>query len=45
MAFHPQLSLMIGFAWDCGAITTGEVTVPVVVALGSGIAATEAVDK
>lgn len=36
---------MVGLAWDCGAITTGEVTVPVVVALGSGIAATECVDK
>eukprot|EP01127_Copromyxa_protea_P023628 TRINITY_DN8923_c0_g1_i1.p1 TRINITY_DN8923_c0_g1~~TRINITY_DN8923_c0_g1_i1.p1 ORF type:complete len:666 (+),score=85.12 TRINITY_DN8923_c0_g1_i1:48-2045(+) len=45
MAMHPDLKTMIGFAWDCGAITTGEVTVPIIVALGSGIAATEAVDN
>lgn len=29
---------MIGLAWDCGAVTTGPVTVPVVLALGSGVA-------
>lgn len=45
MSLHPELQTLVGLAWDCGAITTGEVTVPVVVALGSGIAATECVDK
>ncbi len=34
-----QLSLIIGLAWDSGAITTGPVTVPLVLALGIGIAA------
>jgi len=41
MSLDPDLQSMVGLAWDCGAITTGEVTVPVVVALGSGIAGTE----
>ncbi len=35
----PELSKMIGLAWDCGAITTGPVTVPLVLSLGIGIAA------
>ena len=30
---------MIGLAWDCGAVTTGPVTVPLVLSLGIGIAA------
>ena len=34
-----QLSLIIGLAWDSGAVTTGPVTVPLVLALGIGIAA------
>ena len=29
---------VIGLAWDCGAVTTGPVTVPVVIALGIGLA-------
>ena len=29
---------VIGFAWDCGAVTTGPVTVPIVLSLGIGIA-------
>ena len=29
---------MIGLAWDCGALTTGPVTVPMVLALGLGVA-------
>lgn len=29
---------VIGFAWDCGAVTTGPVTVPIVLSLGVGIA-------
>jgi len=35
----PQLSKMLGLAWDCGAVTTGPVTVPLVLSLGIGIAA------
>ena len=30
---------MLGLAWDCGAVTTGPVTVPLVLSLGVGIAA------
>ena len=33
-----DLSRIIGLAWDCGAVTTGPVTVPLVLALGIGIA-------
>ncbi|CAK0896761.1 unnamed protein product, partial [Prorocentrum cordatum] len=29
---------VLGLAWDCGAVTTGPVTVPVVIALGVGVA-------
>ena len=35
---HADLSRTIGLAWDCGAVTTGPVTVPLVLALGIGIA-------
>lgn len=38
MAFNAQLSKILGLAWDCGAVTTGPVTVPLVLALGIGIA-------
>jgi hypothetical protein len=38
MAFDAQLSKILGLAWDCGAVTTGPVTVPLVLALGIGIA-------
>eukprot|EP00026_Physarum_polycephalum_P002932 Phypoly_transcript_02941.p1 GENE.Phypoly_transcript_02941~~Phypoly_transcript_02941.p1 ORF type:complete len:784 (+),score=123.34 Phypoly_transcript_02941:139-2490(+) len=34
----PELEVVVGLAWDCGAVTTGPVTVPVVLALGSGVA-------
>ena len=34
-----QLSKTIGMAWDCGAVTTGPVTVPLVLSLGIGVAA------
>ncbi|MBN4060686.1 DUF1538 domain-containing protein [bacterium AH-315-I20] len=34
-----ELSKTLGLAWDCGAVTTGPVTVPLVLALGIGIAA------
>lgn len=34
-----RLEPMIGLAWDCGAITTGPVTVPLVLAIGIGMSA------
>ncbi len=34
-----RLAPILGLAWDCGAITTGPVTVPLVLALGIGVAA------
>jgi len=34
-----------GLAWDCGAVTTGPVTVPIVLALGIGIAASTKAQK
>lgn len=37
--FNPDLKSIIGLAWDCGAVTTGPVTVPLVLALGIGVAA------
>lgn len=33
----PVLKPVIGLAWDCGAVTTGPVTVPLVLALGIGV--------
>lgn len=33
----PNLQYMLGLAWDCGGVTTGPVTVPLVLALGIGI--------
>ncbi|MEL6950207.1 MAG: DUF1538 domain-containing protein [Pseudomonadota bacterium] len=33
----PLLSDVLGLAWDCGAVTTGPVTVPLVLALGIGV--------
>jgi hypothetical protein len=35
---NPALSKVVGLAWDCGAVTTGPVTVPLVLALGIGVA-------
>jgi hypothetical protein len=35
----PNLSSALGLAWDAGAVTTGPVTVPLVLSLGVGIAA------
>ena len=35
--FVPELRSIIGLAWDCGGVTTGPVTVPLVLALGIGI--------
>ncbi|MGI9288491.1 MAG: DUF1538 domain-containing protein [Pseudomonadales bacterium] len=34
----PDLASTLGLAWDAGAVTTGPVTVPLVLALGIGIA-------
>ncbi len=34
----PKLASIVGLAWDCGAITTGPVTVPLVLATGIGVA-------
>ena len=34
----PNLNTILGLAWDCGAVTTGPVTVPLVLSLGIGIA-------
>ncbi|TNF97828.1 MAG: DUF1538 domain-containing protein [Gammaproteobacteria bacterium] len=39
MALDPQLAPTLGLAWDSGAVTTGPVTVPLVLSLGIGIAA------
>jgi len=36
-SFNPNLLYLTGLAWDCGAVTTGPVTVPLVLALGIGI--------
>ena len=38
-ATDAELSKTIGLAWDAGAVTTGPVTVPLVLSLGIGIAA------
>lgn len=35
--FNEVLNPVIGLAWDCGAVTTGPVTVPLVLALGIGV--------
>jgi hypothetical protein len=34
---NPELRPLIGLAWDCGAVTTGPVTVPILLALGIGV--------
>src|SRR5215213_4913373 len=38
-ALRPELAKALGLAWDTGAVTTGPVTVPLVLSLGIGIAA------
>ncbi len=35
---NPNLKNILGLAWDCGAVTTGPITVPLVLSLGIGIA-------
>ncbi len=37
VASNPVMAPVIGLAWDCGAVTTGPVTVPLVIALGIGV--------
>jgi hypothetical protein len=37
ISFNDNLVKIIGLAWDCGAVTTGAVTVPLVLALGIGV--------
>lgn len=37
-SFIGDLGQVLGLAWDCGAVTTGPVTVPLVLSLGIGIA-------
>jgi hypothetical protein len=39
VANDPELCKALGLAWDTGAVTTGPVTVPLVLSLGIGIAA------
>ncbi len=36
---QPGLDRVVALAWDCGGITTGPVTVPLVLAVGIGVAA------
>lgn len=38
MMSTPELAKVLGLAWDSGAVTTGPVTVPLVLSLGIGIA-------
>ncbi len=38
-SLDPEIQKVMGLAWDCGAVTTGPVTVPLVLSLGIGIAA------
>jgi hypothetical protein len=38
-AADPEIAKVLGLAWDAGAVTTGPVTVPLVLSLGIGIAA------
>ena len=35
--FNQNMHSITGLAWDCGAVTTGPVTVPLILALGIGI--------
>ncbi len=36
-SWHPRASGLVGLAWDVGAVTTGPVTVPLILALGLGV--------
>ncbi len=39
ISLDPELREILGLAWDCGAVTTGPITVPLMLSLGIGIAA------
>lgn len=39
LGFQPEFAPILGLAWDCGGITTGPVTVPMVLAIGIGVSA------
>jgi len=39
VSVFPELEEVVSLAWDCGAVTTGPVTVPVILALGIGVSA------
>lgn len=45
LAIDPELSKVLGLAYDCGAVTTGPVTVPLVLSLGIGIASAAGKDN
>lgn len=36
-SLNAEVAPILGLAWDCGAVTTGPVTVPLVLALGIGV--------
>ncbi|KXZ45044.1 hypothetical protein GPECTOR_59g652 [Gonium pectorale] len=38
---NPDLAPLLGLAWDCGAVTTGPVTVPILLAMGIGVMASK----
>ncbi len=44
-AFEPNMVYLTGLAWDSGGVTTGPVTVPLVLALGIGISRVVARDN
>ncbi len=44
LALDPEMSKVLGLAYDCGAVTTGPVTVPLVLSLGIGIASATAAE-
>jgi uncharacterized membrane protein (DUF2068 family) len=45
MATDPEMMKVLGLAFDCGAVTTGPVTVPLVLSLGIGIASAAGKDN
>lgn len=44
-SINPKLAALLGLAWDSGAVTTGPVTVPLVIALGIGVSRSIAMRK
>lgn len=45
LAFNAELAKILGLAWDCGAVTTGPVTVPLVLSLGIGVSSSAGINK